>query len=309
MAGSHDFYINQALTAFALKITNKDFIADKIFTPVPVEKDTVILKVFGDDHLIDESDDLRGPGAAARIDDFNLGTDVTLVLQEHSRVIKVPEEYEQNQTEPMRARLAATETLVERLMTRQERAMVTLLTSTGTYASSSFYTTPGTLWSVDTSNLIGDIQTGKQQIASSIGREPNIFWCGRAVWTQICQHPQVREVAKYHGVGEPAQQMVAALFGVDEVIIGRAIYNTAKRKATSVITSAWGKHAGLIYRNPTMSLYDMTFGIRVQKAGLTRVIDESWDDETVSTKVRIRDKYQLKVVGNKAGYWFDTPVA
>lgn len=142
---------------------------------------------------------------------------------------------------------------------------------------------------------------------------PNVLVLGRATWTQLRQHPKVVQAIVRQGVsgGMVSRQAVADLFELEQILIGSAFYNTAKKGQTPTYARAWGKHAALLYVSPTAAqMMQPTFGFTAQWG--TRVagtIQEQKAGLRGGQRVRSGESVKEVISAADVGYFFENAVA
>jgi hypothetical protein len=94
-----------------------------------------------------------------------------------------------------------------------------------------------------------DVRTAKRAIAEKTGYEPNKLVLGRPVFDALLDNPSIIDRIKYGQTpGDAAmarQDMLARLFGVDEVVVMNAVENTAKEGQSNSHSFIGGKVAML----------------------------------------------------------------
>lgn len=143
---------------------------------------------------------------------------------------------------------------------------------------------------------------------------PNVGVLGQAVWTRVRQHPKVIKAVYGPNLdgGLVTPQQLAAVLELDEIIIGRAWRNTAKRGQSTTMGRVWGKHAAFIRRNPSPAgpnsaptfTWTAQFGTRV--AGQ---MNEPKIGLRGSQRVRAGESLKEVVSANDLGYLFIDAVA
>lgn len=142
---------------------------------------------------------------------------------------------------------------------------------------------------------------------------PNIGVFGQATWRQLSTHPDI--VTGVHGVtasaGKVTEAQVADLFGIEEVIVGRAKYNSAAKGLTVSYGDVWGKHAAFHHRNLAATT----------QRGVTFALTAQWGSRFAGSimepkkgargSIRIRDGESLDeiIVASDAGYMVLNAVA
>ena len=152
----------------------------------------------------------------------------------------------------------ATEATAELVKLAREQRVASLLTTAANYATSHSVTLSGNAqWSHANANPRDVILTA---LDAPLVR-PNTLVFGQAVWTKLRQNPKIVEAIKLSGAGDQAsgivmREAVAQLFEVDNVYVGQAWHQSAKRGQTNTFARLWGKHACAIYIKPGMNARD-----------------------------------------------------
>jgi hypothetical protein len=210
----------------------------------------------------------------------------------------------------------ATQFVTQRLLLRREIQWAADFFVNAIWGTS---TTP-TLWSTySTSDPIGDIETGKVTILTNTGYMPNTLVLGYQVYQALKNHPDVIDRVKYTNFNAsvtPTNQLLAALFGVDNVYVAMATKATNVEGETAAMSLVQGKNALLCYVNPTPSLLapsagyvfswrGVTGGIAGAEIGITRFPMPHLKSDRVEGEIA----YDNKLVASDLGYFFNTVVA
>jgi hypothetical protein len=129
---------------------------------------------------------------------------------------------------------------------RLEKQAADIARTAGSYAASNKNTAlaGATLWSdLTASDPVGNIETAKDAVRAATGKRPNTIVMGAAVMTQLRQHADIVDRMKYTGRDVATPEMLAALFGVQRVLVGDAIYATD----AGVFGDVWGKDVVVAY--------------------------------------------------------------
>ncbi len=98
-------------------------------------------------------------------------------------------------------------------------------------------------WTDDANNPNSDLDIGKTACADSIGIEPNVLVLSRAAFFAAKNNANVLERFKYTSKESITAVMLAALFDLDHVVVGKAITFDDAGASTAI----WGKDAVLAY--------------------------------------------------------------
>lgn len=107
---------------------------------------------------------------------------------------------------------------------------------------------------------------------------PNVMVIGRPAFSVLARHPKIIKAVLGNAgdSGIARRQDIASLFELEEVLVGEAFLNTAKRGQAVSMSRVWGKHISLIHRNKLAdNQRGVSFGFTVPYGGpVAGVIDE-----------------------------------
>lgn len=261
-----EFKTRTALEQLTLKIMNErtDFVADSVFTPVYTpEKD--IFKVYQYDGRelrdIDTASDSKS--AAAKVDYGVFAKDRTTTQHKLSVDID-PRDEKVFDGAVADVSSDAAETIASHLLIRRERAFVTLATTAANYPASL------TKSLVDASTRLtdasGDIEaeaeTAHTAIRTACGKAPNaacLSWTGLQ---KLRRSPSVIARVKYAGEGNrrASEEVIRELLGVEELIISKAVYNTAAEGAARSMSDIWGDDLLFFVKDASPRKKSMRYG-------------------------------------------------
>jgi hypothetical protein len=164
-----------------------------------------------------------------------------------------------------------------------------------------------------------DVRTAKRAIAEKTGYEPNKLVLGRPVFDALLDNPSIIDRIKYGQTpGDAAmarQDMLARLFGVDEVVVMNAVENTAKEGQSNSHSFIGGKVAMLCYTAPQPGLMTPSAGYTFSWTGLLGAGAEgnrikSFRMEALSAdRVEIDMCFDQKLVSADLGWFWTSIVA
>ena len=197
---------------------------------------------------------LRAPKTDSKTVDWKVTTD-TYSCEEYALNDLIDDREKANADKPLKLEVDTVEFLTDILQLDLEMRIKTIL------AANLSANTVDVLWSIPgTSNPIDDIEVGKAAIHAVIFKEPNILLLGKAVFDILKHHPDILDRIKYVQKGVVTAELMAAVFGVDKVIVGAAGYNTAKEGKTASYSYLWGKNAILAYVEPRPGVKKFSLG-------------------------------------------------
>jgi hypothetical protein len=308
MPNTSDVYQDPLLRDISIRYSNPDFIADKVFPVLNVDKRTGYYFVYDKSNLRTESSVRTGVTRANRVD-YNLSKTAYGPLIEHS--LEIPIEYDVlNQYDaPLEPRTDATLTVTEKLAIEKEIALAATLADTAIITQNT--TLSGTSqWSdYGNSNPFSDIQAGIDSMAQNGIVAPNTLVMGWAVWSKIINHPDFLERVKYSALGTMSEATMKQLFpNIQNIYVSKAVKNGAVQGQADSLSFVWGKHVQLMYVTPTPALRSITAGYTLTLNGGRMV--ENWNEQPVKAEfVRVTDYYEQKTVAAEAAYLIKNAVA
>ena len=142
---------------------------------------------------------------------------------------------------------------------------------------------------------------------------PNTLVLGQQTWTQLRQHPKIVQAIGRSAQlgGYAAREQFAGLLELNQILIGQAFYNTAKKGQAPVYSRAWGKHASLLNIDGLAAqLGQPTYGWTAQFG--TRIAGEIPEPKKGlrgGTTVRSGESVMEVIASTDAGYFFQNAVA
>ena len=162
-------------------------------------------------------------------------------------------------------------------------------------------------WSdYDGSDPIANADTAIRTIKRNTGARPTTMFVGLLAWERLKEHPLITDKFKYTQKGIMTPDLVAATLGVDELIVGDTVENTAAEGATFVGADIWADNALFVVRNnPALLVSNGGYTFMWNEKGNIPWGVESYRDEPVrSDIVRAFTHYDMQIVSAQHGYIF-----
>lgn len=303
--------IDPILTEVARGYNQLNRIGFKLFPRVPVRQRGGRIITFGIEEFKQYTNTRRAPGQNTRRVQFGYAG-APYALEDHSLEGQVPYETESEAAAVPGIDIAQrTVNGVQSIIaTRLEIAQATLATTAANYSASNKTTLVGTAqWSdfSGTSDPIKDVEAAKEAIRVKTGRRPTLMTIGAAVLPFLRQHPKIIDRFKYTTTAVPSLADLAAIFGVEEVVVGDAIQATD----AGVFSDIWGKFVQLAYTVPASlaSQGTPTFGYTYQLEDMP-VVEEPYVDRNAKSWIYpVTDVAQAVIAGADSGYLISGAVA
>jgi hypothetical protein len=293
--GSGSQHIDQLLTNISVAWPNNGYVGESLFPTLPVRKQSDKYYVFGREAWSPEND-LRAPGTVANeIPGISLSLD-TYYCQEHALQTSVTDEERENVDSPLSPDRDATELVTQKIMLGREVAMKNLVTTAANYGSGLSTTLSGTSQWNDyvNSDPIANMRAAKAAIHARIFTEPNIAIVPYQVMTVLEDHPDFIERIKYSERGIVTSELIAAIIGVQRIIVPGVGINNANLGQPVSLGYLWGKDVVFAYVPPRAGLRIAAFGYEFVWHG--QVVDRWREEPRKSDLIRCARAYDLKLV-------------
>jgi hypothetical protein len=249
-----DVHVDRPLSNFAVEYSNAKFIASMAspFVPVNNKSDSYFVYTKKDKFTLPET--IRGPKAPANEVDWSTSTS-TYGCIDHALRNFLPDAIVANSDSGVDPRRRSTGQLIDLILLAYERVIASKVTTASNYAAAYKTTLAGAdQWGEVTSDPIANVDTAK----AACFLEPNTMILGAEVWNVLKRHAAILDHVKGGAtVDKPSlvsAALVAEIFELDNVLIGRAKYNSANKGATASYSYVWGKDCVLAYIEPGTSL-------------------------------------------------------
>lgn len=303
------------LTVLAEGFTLKGAIANQVLAPV---KSDTIFGYFGRTHgeYLRIVDTVKKGNGQKNVVTYKIDRNKQYEVQDHElqNEVTVGEAEKCGGWEAAKRKMNAF--LSMQLTVSEEYGLASSLTS-NTVLTKGTALTGGDQWSTKTSEVLSRIKTGKDSVAQYTGMAVNNAYISYPVFSALQFHPEIYTVlgANFKGAfGLLNEQAFAAAFGVERVLVGRAIYNTAKEGQDESLDYLWGKTCILAYvADNGVAEIDPGLGARITCPKLPEVAVGSYTPEGEDPGKLIMLKqnraYSNTLVKTDAGYLIRTAVA
>ncbi len=243
-------HIDRPLTDMSIAYTQNaaDFIASRVLPTRAVTKQSDRYFVYSANAFMRDDAKLRGPGDESAKTGFSLSTD-TYFCDKYSLGEMIAYDDIANADEPLNLENDAVDVITHGLLIRRER-----LFAAACFASSVWgLTVDGAAtarWDdYMSSDPIRAVDNAKKIIRLNGARDANKLVLGMDVFLALKEHPDIVDRVKYTSAESIAENVIARYLGVDEVLVAKALVDTASEGAsgTSVDFALSSKSALLLH--------------------------------------------------------------
>jgi hypothetical protein len=231
------------------------FVATKILPILAVMKKSATLSVIVRENL-KRVDTKRANGAA-----FNriglTAEDLAYACQGHGLEAQLTDVDRENYADDYDAEIETTQILKKKFYNELEIETATAVFNTTTWTGAALYTdNKATPWSTTATDIFAQITAAKEKVRANTGVKPDALIIGEAAMNNLLINDDVR--GRFPGAMVITEEMLranmASLFGLKELIVGGAVYDSAKEGQDFTAADIWDyKYAMVakIQRGPT----------------------------------------------------------
>lgn len=255
MPNRAQIHIDRALTnvSVAYMQNAENFIADKVFPIIPVQKQSdIFFKYVKDDFFRDEAQ-VRADGAESAGGDYDVEQSEPYYCRVYAFHKDVTEQERVNSDEPLNVDQDATEFVSQKLLLKREVVFMTKYFRPGVWNTEITGVDSGAVenqvlkWDNPLSDPIGDITNANIRMAEETSYRPNTLVLSPWAFYALKNHPDILERIKYTQKGIVTTDLLATLFEVERVLIAWGVQNTKAKGADGRLAFIMGKHALLCY--------------------------------------------------------------
>lgn len=315
MSNAAPFPIDPQLTGIAIAFRNRQLIADEVLPRVK----PVLIKQFGytfypPAETFTVPDTRVGRRGRPNTVEFS-GQKLTSEALDYGLDDEIPQDDIDQANAAINKALArpeerATEFVSNLIALDREVRTAGVVFNPATYsATNKTQLVAGTQWSNPAVNAVTHING----ILEGLLMRPNIGVFSGPTWAQLRANPYVVKACNRSSgdVGLVSRKDFAEVFELEEVLVGSAFVNTAKKGQNATMSRAWGKHAAFIYRDKLAdNERGITFGMTVPYG---EMIAGSRPDPDIGLRggqrVRVGETVKELITAPDAGYFVQDAVA
>lgn len=307
MPNQNEFHVDPLLTEMSVAYQNMELIGTQLMPIFEVAKKSGIYYKFDKANFRIEDSRRSGVTRANRVD-YGLTKVNYGPLAEHALEEAIEWDVRDNYPTPMDAYTDATNNLTAKIDLGLEKEIATMLTDSAVLTQYQALSGSNRWDDYANSDVIGNVKTAKDTIQLNGMVTANTIALGYEVWSVVSVHPDLLGRLSVASVRVLTTELFAALVGVEKVLIGKAIENTAVEGQADSMGYVWGKNVIVAYVTPKPGLKQVTLGFTLRlKDG--RMVDRYTETGVKADFVRVTDYELPVVVALEAGYLYKTVIS
>jgi hypothetical protein len=274
-----DVHVNKPLTNISIAYIQRaqDFIADKVFPIVPVMKQSDRYFRYTKDYWFRTSAAKRAPASESAGSGFHVDNTPNYFADVWAMHQDIDDQTRVNADTPIDLDRDAVLFVTQNLLLRREIQFVNNFMAQNIWTGG-----PGGVdvngatvtswnpaqWDQSGSNPMSAIDYLKQFVKSQTGFLPNTLVLTPDVFFALRNNASVLDRIKYTQRGIVSEDLLAALFGVEKLLVASAVQNTAQEGATGTFGFLVQNVLLLVYANPAPSILQPSGGYIFSWQGL-----------------------------------------
>lgn len=305
-----DVHVSAPLTnlsvAFIQKATN--FIADKLFPMVPVQKQSDRYYQYAKGQWYTDEAEERAPGTESAGSGYDVDATPTYYCKTYAFHKDVADEIRGNQDPGIDMDRDGTEFVTQKMLLKREKLFVTKFIGGSIWTSNKQGTTDFTKWSASGSDPVNDVEVWKQIIKLLTGGYvPNAMAVTSDVLAVLKANASIIDRIKYTQRGIITNDLLASMFGLDKFLELAAVENTAANPKTPVMANLASNQVLLCYAEPSPGLLKPSAGYNFAWTGMygagayANRIKKFRMEELASDRIEGEMSFDQKVVAPEMG--------
>jgi len=317
-----ELIVSGPLAGVSVQYRNRSYIGDLVFPIINTDDPKAKITRYPKGAWFRDEAGIRGPGARAQRSGYPVDL-IPYVTHEYAFAKELPDEDRRfvvsQGAPPLQPDIDALEFCADKIDLSKEVRIANLAKGTAWSGQSAGGEDAEGLWAAGSGNtFIVDVLTRIETIRSNTGLKPNVLMMDFGTYNSLKMESTLLDRIKYTEKGIVGADLIAAIFDLEEVIIGETIVNSAKEtKAGTEWTAAnvWEINAGkgmgfLFYRPRSAGLKTPMAGVQVRimyEGGSVRR-NSTWREPAEHQDVyEVAEETGIIAVGQDLGFmWKDT---
>lgn len=225
-----------------------DFVGLKMLPTLGLPRQSAKMSRVIRESLLARADVKRAPNGSYNRSDYQV-EDTDYTTEERGLEGRLGDDDRRKYASDFDAELETAQGIESRLLREQEIRTKDLLFNTTTWTGSDLYTdNSGAPWDAVGSDAIGHVQAAKEKVRRMTGMDPNTLLIGKVTWDNLKKNTEI--LARIKGVviltQDVLRQTIAGILGVDRILVGQGVYNSAAEGGTISVTDIWADDYAMV---------------------------------------------------------------
>lgn len=274
-------HVDRPLSNISIAYRAEGHIADALFPAVPVLKESDSYFVFDKAQSLKAANTRRADGSEANQDNLLLST-ATYRLQEEALKDKITDRQRENQDPGLNLEVALVENLTAKILLTKEIDAAELLFTNGNWANESSLAAAAA-WSANTtvSNPILVADSAAASVLQNSAKPMNTAVLDHRTFLACKEHTSIVDRIKYTSSESVSEALLARLFGVAQLLVAKAQFNSAGEGLAVTMGPVWTDSAwfGYVERSPGLMKPSALYRFQRSSGGQVR----RWREEETTS--------------------------
>lgn len=240
-------HVDRFLTNLSIGYRNDQYIGLNLMPVVPVQSRSDKILTWDKRNLLNAPDDtMTTRGTPNEVEDATSGGNYSVL--DYALMGYVDKMTEANADEAYMDLVDQTEAIAERLALKEEIRIAAIMTLAASYSGNTAALT-GVEWNeggVPANDPVGNIQSAIATTWSGLGRTKLVGFTSLDIFNLLTNHTQIRGLFAYVKEGLATRQQIANYFGLDELYVGTARYDSANIGQSASYARIWSNVFGVV---------------------------------------------------------------
>ena len=218
-----------------------EFIGTQVLPIFPTKKKASVYPAITRESITREADTKRAPRGNYNRDGFS-AKDKQYNCEEFGLEGSLDDGERTLYSSDFDAELTTVQIVTRRVLQAQERRAAGLVFNTTTFTGTPLYTDNSAApWATATTDVIAQVRAIREKVRANCGLDPNTLIFSKANLDRLLNNNVIKECIKYVARLTEAELLnaLADIMGVQRILVGRGIYNTAKEGKTFISGDIW----------------------------------------------------------------------
>lgn len=281
------------------------YLADSVLPPIPVKKESAIFWKY-DKSRFDVPDSIRAPRSHYNKIDWSTEQD-SYSAAEFGLEGEIDDRERDNSVSPLDLDVDTAEIVTDMMLNNREQRVADLVLDANVVGGIDLTSGSNVQWSDPASDPILGATTARNSLFATVGYKPNKLLLGNDVYEVLRAHPAIIERIQFSERAIVTKQILAALFEVDEILVGGVLRRTSQQGAADAIADIWAGAALFFYSENRPSLKRASFGYQFRVRDLRTF--KYRDDSRATDIVRVTEIQGEKLMAPELAYLVENPIA
>ena len=304
--------VDKLLTNVSSALVPDGYIAEALLPSISSKTSTGLLAKYGMNHLRIESSLKGGRGQYKRVESITRSTSSYSIVGHGLEGLVTADDY-RNTELPYKAEEDEVMGITTMLWLEKEKSLADTLGSTSVLTQNTTLTGSDQYSDFLNSDPLSDFSAARSAIRSGCGLPPTHAIMDWSVWNKLRFHPQMLDYLGYKQArpGGLSETEMATALGVENIKIGKAVYNSSNEGQADALSAVWGKNIVFAVLPAKAIAYQTSLGYIVGFEGEQprKVYKQDNFNPPGSTSILVEDSYQMLISNAAAGYLIKSCIA